>query len=136
MKLFVDTSPFIYLVESHAFYGEKVQDLFLNSIARNDELITSVITLMEFSVMTQKTKRLDLIEKYQDLLNRLGIPLIEITQSMAEHAALMRSKYEFLKPMDALQLAVAIDSGCIQFITNDKGLQRITEIQVMTLDQF
>lgn len=135
MKLFVDTSPFIYLVESHAFYGEKVQELLLSSIARNDELITSVITWMEFSVMPQKTKRLDLIEKYQDLLTQLGIPVLEITQSIASQAALMRSEYDFLKPMDALQLAVAIDSGCVQFITNDKGLRRITEIQVITLDQ-
>jgi predicted nucleic acid-binding protein len=135
MKLFVDTSPFIYLVESHAFYGEKVQKLLLSNIARNDELITSVITWMEFSVMPQKTKRLDLIEKYQDLLTQLGIPVLEITQSIASQAALMRSKYDFLKPMDALQLAVAIDSGCVQFITNDKGLRRITEIQVITLDQ-
>jgi predicted nucleic acid-binding protein len=135
MKLFVDTSPFIYLVESHAFYGEKVQKLLLSNIARNDELITSVITWMEFSVMPQKTKRLDLIEKYQDLLTQLGIPVLEITQSIASQAALMRSEYDFLKPMDALQLAVAIDSGCVQFITNDKGLRRITEIQVITLDQ-
>ncbi len=135
MKLFVDTSPFIYLVESHAFYGEKVQELLLSSIARNDELITSVITWMEFSVMPQKTKRLDLIEKYQDLLTQLGISVLEITQSIASQAALTRSEYDFLKPMDALQLAVAIDSGCVQFITNDKGLRQITEIQVITLDQ-
>jgi predicted nucleic acid-binding protein len=135
MKLFVDTSPFIYLVEAHAFYGEKVQELLLSSIARNDELVTSVITWMEFSVMPQKTKRLDLIEKYQDLLTQLGIPVLEITQSIASQAALTRSEYDFLKPMDALQLAVAIDSDCVQFITNDKGLRQITEIQVITLDQ-
>jgi predicted nucleic acid-binding protein len=135
MKLFVDTSPFIYLVESHAFYGEKVQELLLSSSARNDELITSVITWMEFSVMPQKIKRLDLIEKYQDLLTQLRIPVLEITQSIASQAALMRSEYDFLKPMNALQLAVAIDSGCVQFITNDKGLRQIAEIQVITLDQ-
>lgn len=135
MKLFVDTSPFIYLVESHESYGKQVQDFFLTSIARNDQLITSVITWMEFSVMPQKTERLDLIEKYQDLLDGLGIPLIEITQPIANRAAILRSKYDFLKAMDALQLAVALESDCRQFITNDKRLLRISEIQLITLDQ-
>jgi predicted nucleic acid-binding protein len=37
--------------------------------------------------------------------------------------------------MDALQLAVALESGCTQFFTNDKGLFRISEIQLVTLDQ-
>lgn len=131
MKLFVDTSPFIYLVESHESYAKQIQDFFLNSIARNDQLFTSVITWMEFSVMPQKTERLDLIEKYQDLLNGLGIPLIEITQIIANRAAILRSKYDFLKAMDALQLAV----GCSQFITNDIKLSKISEIQIMMLDQ-
>lgn len=90
---------------------------------------------MEFSVMPQKIERIDLIEKYQNLLDRLVIPLIEITQAIAAGAAFLRGKYDFLKAMDALQLAVAIESDCTWFITNDKGLLRISEIQLMTLDQ-
>lgn len=90
---------------------------------------------MEFSVMPQKIERIDLIEKYQNLLGRLVIPLIEITQAIAARAAFLRGKYDFLKAMDTLQLAVAIESDCTWFITNDKGLLRISEIQLMTLDQ-
>ncbi|MFC3415345.1 type II toxin-antitoxin system VapC family toxin [Algoriphagus hitonicola] len=136
MKLFVDTSPFIYLVEFHKTYGEKVRDLLLTSVVRDDQLVTSVITWMEFSVIPKKTKRWDLIEKYQNLLDQLGIPLIEISKSTADQAAFLRSEYDFLRPMDSLQLAVAIESACTRFVTNDKGLHRITEIEVVTLDQF
>ncbi len=135
MKLFVDTSPFIYLVESHESYGELVRDFFLTSIARNDQLVTSVITWMEFSVIPKKAKRFDLIEKYLDLLDQLSIPLIEISQPIADRAAFLRSNYDFLRPMDALQLAVALESECGRFISNDKGLYRISEMQVITLDQ-
>lgn len=135
MKLFVDTSPFIYLVESHPSYGAQIGEFFLSSIAKNHQLITSVITWMEFSVVPQKTGRLDLIEKYQGLMNQLGIPLLEITQAFADRAAILRSKYDFLKAMDALQLAVALESGCTQFLTNDKRLFRVSEIQLVTLDQ-
>lgn len=135
MKLFIDTSPFIYLVESHEIYGPRVWDLFLASIGRNDQMVTSVITWMEFSVMPQKTGRLDLIQKYQALLDQLGIPLITISQAVAHQAAFLRSKYDFLKAMDALQLALALQSECGLFITNDKELVRFTELQVVTLDR-
>jgi predicted nucleic acid-binding protein len=136
MKSFVDTSPFIYLVESHETYGQQVWDLFLTSVGRNDQLVTSVITWMEFGVMPKKMGRLDLIEKFYDLLDRLGIPLVQINQAVADKAASLRAKYDFLKAMDALQLAVAIESDCDRFITNDKGLLRFQELQVLTLDQF
>ncbi len=136
MKLFIDTSPFIYLVESHETYSQQVSDLFLTSIGRNDQLVTSVITWMEFGVMPKKTGRLDLIARYQDLLDRLGIPLVHVNQAVADKAAALRAKYDFLKAMDALQLAVAIESDCDRFITNDKGLLRFQELHVLTLDQF
>lgn len=84
----------------------------------------------------QKTGRLDLIARYQDLLDRLGIPLVHVNQAVADKAAALRAKYDFLKAMDALQLAVAIESDCDRFITNDKGLLRFQELHVLTLDQF
>lgn len=136
MKLFVDTSPFIYLVESHETYGQQVWDLFLTSVWRNDQLVTSVITWMEYGVMPKKRGRLDLIEKFQDFLDHLGIPLVQINQAVADNAAALRARYDFLKAMDALQLAVAIESDCDRFMTNDKGLLRFQELQVLTLDQF
>jgi predicted nucleic acid-binding protein len=84
MKFFVDTSIFIYLVERHPSYGIRVQDFFLGSLLRNNELITSVITWMEFTVAPKKANRLDLIAGYQELLNTLAIPLVEITQPIAD----------------------------------------------------
>lgn len=135
MKLFIDTSPFIYLVESHGIYGPRVWDLFLATIGRNDQMVTSVITWMEFSVMPIRTGRSDLIEKYQVLLDQLRIPLLTISQTVADRAAYLRSSYDFLKAMDALQLSVAMDSACDRFITNDKALTRFQELQVITLDQ-
>jgi predicted nucleic acid-binding protein len=35
---------------------------------------------------------------------------------------------------DALHIAAAIDAQCDAFLTNDKGLKRITEIVVWVLD--
>jgi len=135
MKFFVDTSIFIYLVERHPSYGIRVQDFFLGSLLRNNELITSVITWMEFTVAPKKANRLDLIVGYQELLNTLAIPLVEITQPISDQAATLRSRYSFLKAMDALQLAVALESGCDRFVSNDKALIRVSEIQHLELDK-
>ena len=98
-------------------------------------MITSVITWMEFTVAPKKANRLDLIAGYQELLNTLAIPLAEITQPIADRAATLRSRYTFLKPMDALQLAVALESGCDRFVSNDKALLRVSEIQHLELDK-
>jgi predicted nucleic acid-binding protein len=51
MKTFIDTSPFIYLVEKHPEFADKVRSFILEAVNQNDELVTSVITLMEFGVM-------------------------------------------------------------------------------------
>jgi predicted nucleic acid-binding protein len=39
-----------------------------------------------------------------------------------------------LKAMDALQLSIAICSGCQQFLTNDKRLKNISEIEIILID--
>ena len=53
---------------------------------------------------------------------------------MAETAAQIRAKYSGIKAMDALQLASAITSGCDVFLTNDKQLRQVNEIQVLLVD--
>ena len=135
MKFFLDTPIFIYLVEQHPSYSSRVQDFFLSNLLKNNELITSVVTWMEFTVAPKKAGRVDRIESYRELLYKLGIPLVEVTQPIADQAATLRSRYSFLKGMDALQLAVALESGCSKFVSNDKGLLRVTEILHLGMDE-
>jgi len=44
------------------------------------------------------------------------------------------AKYQFLKGMDAFQLVLSINEKCGRFITNDKKLKRVTEIDVKTME--
>jgi predicted nucleic acid-binding protein len=48
-------------------------------------------------------------------------------------AAELRARYN-LTLTDAFQVACALDAGCEAFLTNDFGLKRVTEIQVIVLD--
>lgn len=136
MKVFIDTSPFIYLIESHPEYGHKVKQLFANSIIEGHDLLTSVVSLSEYSVKPNKENKPELIEKFEELLDRLNIEIFVIDKPVAKKASELRADYAFLKGLDAFQLAVAINQGCGVFITNDKDLKKVSYgIQIKILDE-
>jgi predicted nucleic acid-binding protein len=58
---------------------------------------------------------------------------MSIDDAAADQAARLRAKYQLLTP-DAIQLAMAVNAGFQVFLTNDRGLQRVTEIRVLILD--
>ena len=135
MKTFIDTSPFIYLIENNPQFATKARKFILDAVINNEELITSVITLMEFGVMPQKKGRQDLILKFEDFLKIMNISIEDIDQGMAKKAFQLRAKYDFLKSMDALQISVALEKNCDQFLTNDKKLKKVSELQIVIIEE-
>jgi predicted nucleic acid-binding protein len=134
MKIFIDTAPFIYLIENHPVFASKMKTLITNAIVNKEDIITSVVTISEFGVKPTKDNRPNLIKKFEELLSRLNVEVLVIDQSAAKKAYELRAKYHFLKGMDAFQLALSINEKCGRFITNDKKLKRVTEINVDTMD--
>lgn len=41
----------------------------------------------------------------------------------------------YIKTLDALQIAAAVESGCEAFLTNDLTIKRVQEISVLVLDE-
>ena len=136
MKIFIDTAPFIYLLENHPVFAGKMKAFITDSIVNGEELVTSVVTISEFGVKPTKDNRPDLIQNFEQLLPRLNVKILDIDQSAAKKAYEFRAKYSFLKGMDAFQLALSINEKCDRFITNDKKLKRVTEINVDILDNW
>lgn len=134
MKIFIDTAPFIYLIENHPIFASKVKALIASAIANDEDIVTSVVTISEFGVKPTKENRSDLIEKFEQLLSRLNIEVLVVDDSAARKAYELRAKYHFLKGMDAFQLALSINEKCSRFITNDKKLKKIKEIDISTMD--
>lgn len=134
MSIFFDTAPFIYLIENHPEFAEKVKSLITNAIIEGEEMVTSVVTIAEFGIKPTRDNRPDLVEKFEDLLSRLNIEVLVIDQAAAKRAYELRAKYQFLKGMDAFQLALSINAKCDRFVTNDKKLKRITETKIETMD--
>ena len=135
MRVFVDTAPFIYLIENHPIYADKVADLIATALAESHSFVTSVITILEFGVKPEKENKQEVIAKFEELLNELATEVKEIDRSTAVKAYQLRAKYQFLKGLDAIQIAVAVTSNCENFVTNDTKLSRIEEIAVTLIDE-
>jgi predicted nucleic acid-binding protein len=53
---------------------------------------------------------------------------------MGRRAAELRARYN-LSLTDAFQIAVALQSGCDAFLTNDMTLKRVSELSVVVLEE-
>jgi predicted nucleic acid-binding protein len=61
--------------------------------------------------------------------------MLSIGREIAVTSYQLRAKYPALKTLDSLQLAAAIESGCDHFFTNDYGLKRVKEINIIIVDE-
>jgi len=62
--------------------------------------------------------------------------LIAISADIAEEAGILRGKHQFLRTIDALQIAAAIHAKADIFLTNDKELKKINEIDIIILSDY
>lgn len=133
-KLGFDTVPFIYFIERHPTFAERVRDVFRRMVAGSFVGYTSVMTLTELLVKPYREQDTILARRYRLLLTRSrNLTLLPLDVHIADTAARIRARYNLRTP-DALHLATAIGAGCDAFLTNDRRLQRMTEISVLLLD--
>jgi len=133
--IFIDTAPFIYYIENHPKFAGKVEKYLSENLFLDSNFVTSVITYMEYCVIPERERREDLILKFDELLLRLPVEIKEISLPLARSASKLRAKYKFLKGLDALQLALAIQDNCDEFLTNDSALLPIKEIKIVLLEK-
>ncbi len=133
-NIFLDTAPIIYLIENHPLFGAKVQSYLLREAGHGSSFATSVVTLSEFSVIPERTKKEQPIADFHSLMGMLLAPLYAIDQSIGERTAKLRAAYPSLKGMDGLQIACALHYDCDTFLTNDRKLSQIQEIQIVLVE--
>jgi predicted nucleic acid-binding protein len=134
-RLFLDTAPLIYYVEENRRYLPLVDVIFDRIF--DDLLIglTSPISLAECLARPYRLGQTQLHKDYFNFITATNLVFTLIDQNMARQAAEFRSRYNLELP-DAFQIAVALSTNCQAFLTNDAMLRRITEIQVLVLDDF
>ncbi len=134
-RLFLDTAPLIYYVEENRRYLPLVDVIFDRIFEEQLIGITSPISLAECLARPYRLGQTQLQQNYFNLITATNLVFTLIDQNMARQAAEFRSRYNLELP-DAFQIAVAVATNCEAFLTNDAMLRRITEIQVLVLDDF
>lgn len=131
-----DTSIFIYHLELSRRYAE-VAAVALTGLASNEfRGVTSVLTLMEIAVRPLQTGRPEVADIYGVSLNTFpNLTIATIDNDTARQAAELRAIYRLGTP-DAIHVAACLQHGATAFVTNDKTLRRIEEIELLLLDDF
>ena len=71
--------------------------------------------------------------KYKEiLLHSDNLLIVPVSSAIADKAAELRARYGIRTP-DAIQIATALQGGSSIFLTNDRNLKKIHEIEVITL---
>jgi predicted nucleic acid-binding protein len=134
-SIFIDTAPFIYFVEGHSELGQRVKAIFDYFHLNELQIYSSVITLTEVVSKPVQVGNKGLVEQFVRLLkNRKNFCLLEISREIAIKAGELRGCYPFLKSMDALQIAAAMEKKVDIFFTNDLRLKQIKDINIWTME--
>lgn len=129
-NVFLDTSPFIYLLEKNPEYYENVKQFFTKCYENSNNLFTSVVSIEEYCIIPYRDNKQNLIDDFNRFLKDMDINVVDIDSQIADRAARIRAEYRCFKGMDCLQLATACENGCELFITNDRQLKQFTQLSV------
>jgi predicted nucleic acid-binding protein len=134
-KLFLDTAPVVYYVEEDTRYLALVDLVFDRLDTGALVAVTSPVTLAECLVIPYRKNQPELQQAFSDLIvNGANILFASIDHETGKRAAELRAHYN-LSLTDAFQIAVALQSGCDAFLTNDATLKRVTELGVIVLEE-
>ena len=121
-RIFWDTNLFVYLIEDRGERAERVAALRRWMIEREDELLTSTLTLGEILVKPMETGDEELMRRYEHAIGA-GATVLPFDDGAARRFAEIR-RDRSIRPPDAIQLACASAAGVDLFVTNDDRLTR------------
>ena len=121
-RIFWDTNIFVYLIEDRGERAERAAALRRWMIEREDELLTSTLTLGEILVKPLETEDEELMRRYEHAI-RAGATVLPFDDGAARRFAEIR-RDRSIRPPDAIQLACASAVGVDLFVTNDDRLTR------------
>ena len=134
MKLFLDACTIIYLVESQEQLGQKTRSLITEALQNKAQLVVSRLSFLECRVLPLKTKDDDLLLRYNNFFKLPSLLIIELTEDVINVATDLRANYAgSLRTPDSLQVACALKANADKFVTGDKKLAAIQEIEVLVI---
>lgn len=129
----LDTGPWILWIEQNKAFLPAVGPIFREIEGGRATAVTSVMTVLE--VLTGAMRREDdvLVRRYVSLFTESsGVLVLDIDIDIARRAAGLRARYG-VRTADAIHLATALVAGASAFVTTDRRLARVKEIEVRVL---
>ena len=135
-RIGLDTPVFVYHIEGASPYAAPAGRLFEELANGAFAGVTSVLTLTELTVKPLQLGRSEVADEYEVLVaNYPNLTIAGIDRPTARRAAELRAVHR-LRPADALQVAACVERGATAFVTNDRDLRRVSEIEVLLLRDF
>jgi len=132
MKLFLDACSIIYLIESQQQQGQATRLLLDKALQNKTQLIVSRLSFLECRVLPLKEHNTELLARYNRFFQLPSIRIIELTADVVNLATDLRANYsQSLRTPDALQVACALSAHADQFLTGDKKLSAIEELEIV-----
>jgi uncharacterized protein len=120
-RIYWDTMLFIYWLEDHPRYGNRVQQIFERMRARQDQLCTSTFAVGETLVGFHKRHAIETAASVRNFFRQAFVEIIPYTLETADLYAEIRAG-SGLSSADSIHLACAANAGTDLFLTNDKNL--------------
>ena len=134
-RIFLDSAPIIYYVESNPNYCLIIDKVFNYIESHSIHIITSPITLAECLILPTRQKNLSVQQQFINILTSQDtINFVDINSETALIAADIRVRYN-LKLPDALQITTAIQSNCDAFLTNDLQFKKVRELSILVVSE-
>lgn len=129
----LDTPVWIAFIEQKSAFLADVNPLFESLKSGRVGVVTSSVGLIE--ILTGALLRGDelLARRAEEILTGLnGSTVVPVTLEVARQAARLRAAYGLRTP-DAIHLATAVAAEAAEFVTTDRRLARVKEIEVRVL---
>ena len=132
-RVALDSNVLIYLADDFAGRGQVAGRVIAALLERGIETVLATVGLSE--VLTGPARAGDIVgfESLADDLGEMGLRLVPLDASIAEDAAWLRGRSRF-DLIDAIHVTSARAAGATVFLTNDRGIASLPQLEVVSLD--
>lgn len=132
-RVALDSNVLIYLAEDLADRGEIASRLVTALTDQGIEMVLATVGLSE--ILTGPARAGDLVgfEALAGELREMGLRLVALDPSIAEDAAWLRGRAR-LDLVDAIHVASALAAGATLFLTNDRDIPSVPQLEAVYLD--
>lgn len=132
MRLYLDANTIIYSIEGVPALRTPTLEWMGRAVAGGrGEIVTSRFSLVETRSKPLRDGNKGLLDLYDNFFRRATV--IEITALVVDRATELRARFG-VRSADAIHLATALLGQVDTFLTSDRNLKRVSDLNVVVLE--